>query len=249
MALAYEHDSDWLRTGARTEAGVRVYAIGDIHGRLDLLEKLVEKIDADKAAHPVATALEIYLGDYIDRGPSSRQTVDFLLKRAAEVENLIFLTGNHEEFLLQALHDPNAFAPWMRHGGREALLSYGVVTPRQGGAREIDKAMQEMRAAIPQAHIEFFENLLLNYRCGDYFFVHAGVKPGVPLEQQKASDMLWIREEFVDYRGAHPLRVVHGHTVIQNPEIYPGRINIDTGAYVSGKLTCLVLEDRAVSFL
>lgn len=249
MVLDFERAADWRRLGARTEPGVRAYAVGDIHGRLDLLERLVEKIEADTTARPVETALEIYLGDFVDRGASSRQTVDFLMKRAVGNPNVILLAGNHEEYLLQSMIDPQAFAPWMRYGGRETLLSYGIATPRQGGPREIAATMREMRAAIPQAHIDFLESLRLNYRCGDYFFVHAGVRPGVPLEQQKASDMLWIRDEFVDYLGMHPLRVVHGHTVVQDPEILPNRINIDTGAYVSGRLTCLVLQDRSVAFL
>jgi serine/threonine protein phosphatase 1 len=228
--------------------GERVYAIGDIHGRADLLTKVLAKIDAHRGAHPAPTSHEIFMGDYIDRGPQSRRVIEMIMERAKKT-NLVALAGNHEEILLRAASDPNAFGDWMQFGGREALLSYGIVAPLHFRDRDIEEAMMQMQEKIPAEHFDFFENLPAMHLVGDYVFVHAGLRPNVRLTEQTRRDVLWIRQGFLNYRAAFPGKVVHGHTPVRQPEIHPNRINIDTGAFVTGNLTCLVLEGGQASFL
>jgi len=233
---------------SRLPDGVRSYVVGDIHGRFDLLQKTFDKIDEHNDRAPIAEPLEIYVGDYVDRGPNSREVVEAIMRRASR-KNVIALVGNHEEYLLQSLSDPNVFQDWLRHGGRETLISYCGTAPLHPNAREIDRAMRALNEAVPREQIEFLEQLPLNHRCGDYLFVHAGVRPNVSIAQQKASDMLWIRREFTSYTGLFPLMIVHGHTPVRQPEVRANRINIDTGAYATGRLTCMVLEGSRLSFL
>jgi serine/threonine protein phosphatase 1 len=228
--------------------GERVYAIGDIHGRLDLLNGVLAKIDADLAARPIAVAHEVFLGDFIDRGPRSREVVDTIMMRL-KCPNRIALSGNHEEIILRAAKDPAVFLDWLQYGGREALASYGIYLPRHLDDDAIREAMAAMRDKIPAAHFAFFENLPAMHIIGDYVFVHAGLKPGVALEHQTRRDVMWIRQEFLSYHSPFPMRVVHGHTPALKPEILANRINIDTGAYVTGKLTCLVLQGTTASLL
>ncbi len=228
--------------------GVRVYAVGDIHGRADLLDGAFARIDAHKRARPIEKSIEIYLGDYIDRGPTSRRVLDQMIARAVDPD-VVALIGNHEEFLLQSLEDGEAFPDWMRYGGMETLLSYGVPAPISRSVRAFEEARQHMREALPDSHIRFLESRLLSYSCGDYFFVHAGIRPGVALGDQRRSDLLWIRDEFIQWSGALPAVVVHGHTPVRTPRIERYKINIDTGAYATGHLTCLVLEGAHVGLI
>jgi len=228
--------------------GERVYAIGDIHGRLDLLTATLDKIDAHLAAHPIETPHEVFLGDYIDRGPRSREVIDTVMARAQR-PNVVALSGNHEEIILRASREPDVFADWMGYGGREALLSYGIHVPANFRRRDIETAMTQMREKIPAEHFAFFEGLPAMRLIGDYVFVHAGLRPRVELAKQTRRDVMWIRQEFLSYRAAFPRKVVHGHTPVTRPEVLANRINIDTGAYVTGNLTCVVLEGEQVGFL
>lgn len=228
--------------------GMRVYAVGDIHGRCDLLERAFTRIDAHKRAFPIAKSIEVHLGDYIDRGPQSRQVVERMISRAVDPD-VIPLIGNHEEFLLQSLEDSEAFPDWMRYGGRETLLSYGIPTPRDSNVRTLEEARRHLRDALPEAHLRFMAECPLTYSCGGYLFVHAGIRPHLALEDQRRSDLLWIRDGFNNWNGGLPAVVVHGHTPVRVPLVQRYKINIDTGAYASGQLTCLALEGARIAFI
>lgn len=234
--------------------GVRVYAIGDIHGRADLLEQMFKRIDADFAQAPVPHRIEVFLGDYVDRGPASRQVLDLLIGRGARhliergrTHQTIFLKGNHEALLVDFIAHPSTLGDWQRLGGLETLMSYGL-------AAFINKRIHAELAtafdkALPPSHRRFLDDLKPSFVCGDYFFVHAGVRPGVALEKQRAEDLLWIRQEFLFCEEAFGKIIVHGHTPVMQPDIRPNRINIDTGAYATGRLSCLVLEADTMRIL
>ena len=230
-------------------AGLRIYAVGDIHGRLDLLDQLLSVIDADIALHPTSRPLHVFLGDYIDRGAFSRETIDRLIQLGRERE-CVFLKGNHELIALKCLSDrSNLFDQWMRLGGLETLMSYGVSFGHLAGGKPIVELQAAFHHALPQAHLRFFRDLQLSFECGDFFFVHAGVKPGVELSRQMENDLLWIREEFLSSSEDFGKIVVHGHTPAPDIEVLPNRINIDTGAFATGRLTCLVIEDASLSVI
>ena len=223
-------------------AGERIYAIGDIHGRLDLLDDLLIRIGADdRARGPAATTL-LFLGDLVDRGPDSAGVVERVRKLAASEVNVRVLMGNHEEVFLAAVQrDLPALRFCCRIGGRETLISYGI---SQEEYERLDYAELAERAVeiVPAEHIEFiarFEDVIV---AGGYAFVHAGLRPGVPIAEQRQKDMRWIREPFLDHDGAFEAFVVHGHTILEDIDERPNRIGIDTGAYVTGKLTALGLE-------
>lgn len=216
---------------------MRIYAVGDIHGRLDLLTTLHEAIDEDVELHPGPQCVEVYLGDYVDRGPQSSGVLDALIERR-RLRNAVCLAGNHEDIVLQALFSQEAFGRWLRMGGLETVYSY--VLPER--PLEELQLWNAWRSAMRAGHVEFLRSLSSNFVCGDYVFVHAGLRPGVGLEEQDPADMMWIRKEFLDYPHSFGHLVVHGHTPISAPEVLSNRINIDTGAYATGHLTCLVLE-------
>ena len=230
--------------------GTRIYAFGDVHGRLDLLDELLGKVDADLAGHPVAKAIFVFLGDYIDRGDRSRETIDRLIERQESREpgssEHVFLKGNHEQIALKCLSDPALFDRWLRLGGTETLASYGI---EAGSKIKIAELQAAFHRALPQAHIKFFRALQPSFACGDFFFAHAGVKPRVPLARQAEKDLLWIREEFLASNDDFGKAVIHGHTPGYEIEVRPNRINIDTGAYATGRLTCLMMEGSALSFI
>jgi serine/threonine protein phosphatase 1 len=228
--------------------GLRIYAIGDIHGRLDLLDELLSRIEADVAAHPIANSLSVFLGDYIDRGPSSRETVDRLIAQGERGE-CIFLKGNHEQIATKCLSERRLFDQWMRLGGLETLISYGVAQENLANGNSIAKLQAAFHDALPQPHFRFFRQLRPSFACGDFFFAHAGVKPRVELSHQKESDLLWIREEFLNSTENFGKIVVHGHTPVPEIDIGPNRINIDTGAFATGRLTCLVIEGACLSVI
>jgi serine/threonine protein phosphatase 1 len=229
--------------------GERVYAVGDIHGRADLLQEMLGLIRADAARLPPASVTVVWLGDYVDRGPSSREVVDSLIGFAAQGHRSIFLMGNHEEALLRFLVDPREGAQWFRFGGLETLASYGVDTEELGSARGHDEMRAAFLAALPAPHQEFLLSLKLSGTIGDFFFCHAGVRPGVELDAQTPLDLLWIRDEFLYWRNDFGMMIVHGHTPVVEPELRPNRVNVDTGAYATGRLTCAVIEDSTISFL
>lgn len=233
-------------------AGQAVYAIGDIHGRFDLMQDLLRRIVEDAAGHPQNEVRHlIFLGDYIDRGSESRAVVEALLRDPIYGFQTVRLMGNHEEAFLAFLDRRSDGLDWLTFGGLETLLSYGV--PLRSMPRT-EEAVEELRlsvlSAVPKPHVELMRNCTLHHTIGDYFFVHAGVRPGVPIERQSPTDMMWIRDDFLRARTPLPGRVVvHGHTICDLPEDRGYRVNIDTGAFASGRLTCLALRGQERRFI
>ncbi|MEJ8566873.1 metallophosphoesterase family protein [Elongatibacter sediminis] len=237
----------WLRgkdreaVAPRVPDGQRVYCIGDIHGRLDLLDELLRKVDEDACEFEGARIL-VYLGDYIDRGPQSREVIDRLLEEPLAGFEVIHLLGNHEQTLLDFLAHPHSVGSWLAYGGIATLASYGVHAGPGESRSELGGLRDSLEQRLPDAHRRFLEELKLLHVCGSYCFVHAGIRPGVPLQEQRNDDLLWIRDEFTRSSAVHPHVIVHGHTITPSVEFLPNRIGIDTGAFHTGILTCLVLE-------
>jgi serine/threonine protein phosphatase 1 len=229
-------------------AELRIYAIGDIHGRLDLLNELLARISSDITLRPTARPLYVFLGDYIDRGSASRETIDRLIEHGKTHES-IFLKGNHELIAIKCLSDRGLFDQWLRLGGLETLVSYGVPAETLANGKQIAELQSAFHGALPQAHFRFFRDLKNSFECGDFFFAHAGVKPNVELSRQKENDLLWIRGEFLSSKDDFGKIVVHGHTPTREIEVGPNRINIDTGAFATGRLSCLVLEGEELSVI
>jgi Calcineurin-like phosphoesterase len=227
----------------------RAYAVGDIHGRLDLLDLLLERIEADRATRvPMRTYL-VFLGDFIDRGPASAGVVERLRTYRPHRTRLVFLAGNHEEVLLRVLGGDSAILPdWLKFGGAECVQSYGI-DPDALRRMDDEAAVAAVRAAVPRDHVEFLESCADTFRFGDYLFVHAGVRPGVAVEEQDRKDLRWIREPFLSDAKEHGFVVVHGHTIVPRVDERPNRIAIDTGAYHSGILTAVGIEDEERWFL
>lgn len=227
----------------------RVYAVGDIHGRVDLLKRLHSQIAADIRAKNPARAVIVYVGDYIDRGDSSRDVIELLLTAPVDGAEAVHLLGNHEAFLLTFLDDPGVGEPWLKNGGDSTVYSYGVGAPHVSDRSQRHRMMRDdLRAKLPESHLAFLRSLKQYHVEGDYAFVHAGIRPGVALEDQVDDDVLWIRGGFLDDKSDHGKCIVHGHTITDDIDVRPNRIGIDTGAYYSGTLSCLVLdgESRAV---
>lgn len=230
-------------------AGVRLYAIGDVHGRLDLLDRLLDLIDADHRARAPAAPQLVLLGDLIDRGPASRQVIDRVMQLSRELASLKLVMGNHEEVFLGALEgDAQAFHLFRRIGGRETMLSYGITA---GDIDRLEDAalMALLADRVPTAHADFlrgFDDIVI---AGDYAFVHAGIAPGRSLDAQRPADLRWIRDRFLGHGGPHPKIIVHGHSVRDSVEERGNRIGIDTGAYASGRLTAIGLEGTERWFL
>jgi serine/threonine protein phosphatase 1 len=221
-----------------------VYAIGDIHGRLDLLEGLLGQISRDEAERGAPAGELIFLGDLVDRGPNSAQVIDRLMVLKAERPNVRLLLGNHEEVFLGALAgDPKALRLFSRIGGEETILSYGV-SPQAYAQADYDELHRLLVEAVPAAHRDFLESCEDMVVAGDYVFVHAGIRPGVPLADQRPADLRWIRDEFLRARGPFEKLVVHGHTISEEIVELPHRIGIDTGAYRSGLLTAMGFEAK-----
>lgn len=232
----------------RVPEGVRIYAIGDIHGRADLLEHTLNRIDTDLASNPGRIGIQVFLGDYIDRGPASREVLDRLVARNGSCRS-IFLKGNHESYLTEFLSNPPILENWQRYGGLETLMSYGITPSINANAATQVQLAVALDQALPDSHRRFIGNLKSSFTCGDFFFVHAGVRPGIPLTKQSEEDLLWIREDFLLYEDDFSKIIVHGHTPVPQPDVRPNRINIDTGAFATGQLTCLILEDDKVDFI
>ena len=228
----------------------RVYAIGDVHGRLDLLRDMHQLIHEDAYRRQAPRNVVVYLGDYVDRGDNSAAVLDLLLDQPLPSFTAIHLRGNHEDVLLQFLSDTGVGPHWLVYGGTETLMSYGVRPPEPAtDRRQLLRAQQELVRRLPQRHRRFLEQMPLAHVEGDYFFVHAGVRPAVPLDRQDRRDLLWIRDDFLEAEDDFGKIVVHGHTITDFPDVRRNRIGIDTGAYASGKLTCLVLEGSDWGFL
>jgi serine/threonine protein phosphatase 1 len=216
--------------------------VGDIHGRLDLLEHLLAKIHADHQHRPSVKTLLVFVGDLIDRGPSSAQVIERLRTYRRPGIRPVFILGNHEEVLLRIIDgDRSLTSSWLQFGGLQCLQSYGVDAASLRG-RASAELVDAIRAAVPAEHVEFLRGFVDSCRFGDYLFVHAGIRPGVALEQQRQSDLRWIREPFLLDETDHGFVVVHGHTISSEVEERPNRIGIDTGAYRSGVLTALAVE-------
>jgi serine/threonine protein phosphatase 1 len=233
---------------ARTPDNLRLYVVGDVHGRIDLLNDLAARIANDAASAAGLNVGTIFLGDYVDRGPGSAAVLE-ALSRGDFPTPIIALRGNHEEVLLKFVEDEGILESWRNFGGLETLHSYGVPVTEAMRGDGYDTAREAFLRALPQGHLDFLQQTRLNVSFGDYFFVHAGVKPGVPLDQQVSNDLLWIREEFLRFEGSHGKVVVHGHTPVEKPDMRHNRINVDTGAYASSTLTALVLEGEQRRFL
>ena len=230
------------QSGPAGARGWRAYVVGDLHGRLDLLEQLLEKIHADIDRRASRKVLLVFVGDLIDRGPSSVLVVERLRTYRHPGVRTVFLQGNHEEVLLRILAgEADLITKWRWFGGTECLKSYGVDAADLTGLDE-QEALEVVRNAIPNAHIQFLESFDDSCRFGDYLFVHAGIRPGVDFDQQRQSDLRWIREPFLFDETDHGFVVVHGHTIRPEVEVRPNRIGIDTGAYRSGVLTALAIE-------
>lgn len=221
--------------------GRRLYCIGDIHGRLDLLQELHDLIRADAAGFGGSPGV-VYLGDYIDRGAQSKQVLDLLIEQPLAGFDAVHLLGNHEQAMLDFLAHPQAAAAWLNFGGQAALLSYGVGIGRLQMGTPVELLRDELEQKLPPAHLDFLASCRLLHCEGSYCFAHAGIRPGVALETQAAEDLLWIRDEFTRSRANHGWIVVHGHSIAEEAEILPNRIGIDTGAFCTGLLTALVLE-------
>jgi serine/threonine protein phosphatase 1 len=222
--------------------GWRAYVVGDIHGRLDLLDDLLGRIHDELDRRPARKTLLVFVGDLIDRGPESAQVIERLRTYRRRGVKPVFLLGNHEEVLLRILGgDTSLIDSWLKFGGLQCLESYGVdaKTLRSRPAEEILEAIQR---AVPKDHVEFLESFVDSCRFGDYLFVHAGIRPGVEIDQQRQSDLRWIREPFLFDETDHGFVVVHGHTIRPEVEILSNRIGIDTGAYRTGVLTALAID-------
>ena len=225
------------------EEATRVYAIGDVHGRLDLLlqmERLIAEDMAGRGGRPVIC----HLGDYIDRGPSSAEVIEHLLRLPKDEPRRVFLKGNHEDMMLHFLDDPAAHGPrWFKWGARELMQSYGVEPPEDLETADWAALRDELAARLPPEHLEFLKGLRLGFAWRGWLFVHAGLHPDNPVEAQAERDLMWIREPFLSSERDFGLRIVHGHTVVEEVKIAPNRIGLDTGAYRSGRLTALVAEE------
>lgn len=234
---------------------MRSYAIGDIHGHIDLLRAAHARIDADKAACGDSDAPIVHIGDLCDRGPDSRGVIDYLAKGIAAGENWVVLKGNHDRMFTLFLDDPQAQDPGLRDefsylhpriGGSTTLASYGVAN---AGDRPLAPVHAEAVAAVPAAHRDFLTGRPCYFARGEAMFVHAGVRPGIAIEDQSEDDLCWIRTDFLDYTGAFPWLLVHGHTALDAATNYGNRVNIDSSAAYGGPLTAVVIEGRSVSVL
>jgi serine/threonine protein phosphatase 1 len=250
--------SAWLRRilgrePSRPQApdDVCLYAVGDIHGRFDLLTAVVNKIVQHSKTIPECKKSLIFLGDYIDRGPDSKRVIEFLASLPGTLPDweLVFLRGNHDQAVLDFLGDPLFYRGWKSFGAQETLLSYGVTPPLFDDEADFSRAAAELLEKLPPSHLAFLRRLEYCVTKGDYYFVHAGVRPGLPLEEQQREDMLWIREPFLMSNRSFGKVVIHGHTPVERPVRRHNRIGIDTGAHATGRLTVAVLRHDLCTFL
>jgi serine/threonine protein phosphatase 1 len=227
---------------ARVPSGIRIYAIGDIHGCADLLERAFTFIDDEIAGLSEKRIIHVCLGDYVDRGPDSKRTLDLLVDRSRNHET-VFVRGNHEQLMQDFLDHPSVLSDWRSMGGAPTLISYGLTPVSPSGPAEAFSLRDALASAMPVSHHAFLASLRSAYICGDFFFTHAGVRPGVALDLQREDDLMWIREPFLTSQQYFGKMVVHGHTPVSEPEVRDNRINIDTGAYATGCLSILSIED------
>ena len=242
--------ADTSGSSARVPSGRRVYAIGDIHGRIDLLRRLQARIRIDAQDSRAESCVVVYLGDYVDRGGHSRDVIECLIEEPIDGFECVSILGNHEAFLLEFLDDPACGDIWVFNGGDTTLRNYGVeVGDPEFYASGWEWLRDRFVEHLPESHLDFLRGLPLMHVEGDYLFVHAGIRPGIPLESQAREDLLWIREGFLDFEDDLGKVVVHGHTPLKEVQIRPNRIGIDTGAWMTDTLTCLVLHDAGRTFI
>ena len=226
--------------------GVRLYAIGDVHGRLDLLAAMHQRIESELEWKPVRDWRVIHLGDYVDRGPDSKGVIDFLIAARERDPRHLMLAGNHDIGFLDFLRTPEPEGLFMRYGGVQTALSYGVSLTADaswfGKMETMRRGHQALLEAMPPGHVDFLRSLPFSLTFGDFFFCHAGIRPGIPLDQQNPQDLIWIRDVFHDHTGLFPKIVVHGHTPVPEAEVMANRVNVDTLAWQSGMLTALVVD-------
>lgn len=229
---------------------MRVYAIGDIHGRADLLQKMHSAIAEHAAAASPAENYIVYLGDYVDRGLQVKTVMEILTAGPPDGFIPIYLKGNHEEMLFAFLENAGTLEGWLALGGRATLLSYGVSVPVLfPGSARAEEIRRTFLAAFPKSHYDFLSDLKICFQAGDYLFVHAGIRPGVAMEKQDPGDFISIREPFLSGYKDLRFRVVHGHNITGEPEILPARIGVDTGAFATGRLSCVMLEGSRLAHL
>lgn len=239
--------SKW--SAARVADGTRIYTIGDVHGCISLLEQLLAKTEKHLETFPAHRPILIFLGDYIDRGPASSQVIDHLITLKDQRE-VILLKGNHESYMLSFLKNPSLLPKWIQFGGLDTLRSYGLSLRNHMDSEEQESVAAALDLTLNErGHHYFLDNLDMSFVCDDFFFVHAGVRPSIPLDQQSEEDLFWIRDDFLRHKGDFGKIVVHGHTPTLDPEVCANRINIDTGAYATGRLTCLVIERDRMKFI
>ncbi|WP_192252603.1 metallophosphoesterase [Mesorhizobium silamurunense] len=231
---------------ARGPEGMRLYAIGDVHGRHDLLAAMHRGIESELEYAPSSDWRIIHLGDYVDRGPDSKSVIEFLIEAKKRDPRNIMLAGNHDMGMLDFLDEPDANGLFMRFGGVQTALSYGVKLSSGGGwfDRSDDTLLHGHAAlvdAVPQTHIDFLKSLSFSVTFGDFFFCHAGIRPGIPLESQSPQDLIWIRDAFHDHPGLYPKVIVHGHTPVPEAEVMANRVNVDTLAWQAGTLSALAV--------
>ena len=226
---------------ARGPDNTLVYAIGDVHGRLDLLVEMHARIAADIMRVRPADWRIVHLGDYVDRGPDSKGVLEFLVRQTAADRRIVSLAGNHDIGFLDFLARPDPDGLFALYGGVQTAASYGIALDR-ADLRGFPACCRALAAAVPASHTDFLRGLKFSVTRGDVFFCHAGIRPGVALEAQDPQDMIWIRGDFHRHQELHPKVVVHGHTPAPEPEVLPNRVNIDTGAFASGRLTALVVD-------
>ncbi len=230
--------------------GTRIYVVGDIHGRVDSLAKLLELIRRDAARERAARLVLVFLGDYVDRGQHSRQVIDLLLADPAPGFETVFLKGNHEAWLLAFLEDARIGEHWLVGGGHATLLSYGVARPARAATAEGLEFLRSAFAAVfPENHRTFLSGMANMHVEGDYAFAHAGIRPGVALAEQREEDLLWGSRDFTKDARDHGKLIVHGHWYAPEPAVRDNRIGIDTGAFATGRLTCLMLWGASRKFL
>jgi serine/threonine protein phosphatase 1 len=239
------------RGAARTPPDCVVWAVGDIHGRADLSGPLIAAIRADLAARPFDRRVLVFLGDYVDRGPDSRGVLDQVIEVAADPALEVHcLLGNHEDRMEAFLQDPMIGPGWCDYGGRECLMSYGVVPPAmRGDSSAWAEASASLREALPESHLRLLRGETYSVTVGDYFFAHAGARPGVALEAQSPQDLMWVRQEFLDHPASFAKVVVHGHTPADDIYSDTRRIGIDTGAYATNVLSAVRLEGETRGLL
>lgn len=235
----------------RVPEGVRVYAIGDVHGRLDLLRQLETLIVEDAGKQPAGyRKLLVYLGDYVDRGFESRQVIEHLVAPPPDDFDRVMLLGNHDQWLRSFVEGEPVGESWLRFGGDATLLSYGVpLAFDQPEEARLTIAQTALASRMPESHRTLLASLELMVAMGDYLFCHAGIRPGVPLDKQVEHDVIWIREPFLSWQGECGKVVVHGHTVEDIPVVRRNRIGVDTGACYNGNLSCVVLDGSDYRFL